>query len=335
MPHLILEKDILEQIFIKRDQFPNVIEYFKKDLFGVNLICDYDSEDELKEAFYSNPLIEFIVDNISTITFNANLKKSILDETLFNELGEKNVFIIDINNKSVKKLEDERCYLFFNFEQLIYFDEILAKYKQTKILKVTKDNSLPSHLIFENWNSLSFCFENMNSLIIFDRYILKETTQCKLNDNILKLIDELAKSKYDITLTIISEFLDSNDFNKKYDAVYGYIEDNKYSITINLINHVKSLYPRNFEGFHSRYMLSNYFYIISTDSFNYFKPCGSIINSADLIVNFNIFHDNNILFKKEIKSITEYLAKVENNINNPSDKLKLMYKPSKFNPLLN
>lgn len=335
MSHLILEKKILDQIFILSDELNNVTEFIKKHLLGFNLICDYGSEEELKEDLFENPLIEFIIENINSITYKSDLKKSINNNLLFNEIGEKNIFLLDIDDLSVNSLKQNHPYLFYNGENLVEFETYLDNNKSIRILKVTKDKNLPKDLKFENWNNLNFCLDNVNSIIIFDNYILKESISCKLNDNIIKLINEIGNCKFKISLTIITELKDDVDFEFKYDYIIKYIKYKSFNIEFNLINHKKHFYPRDFEGFHSRFILTNYYYIISTDSMSYFKPNGKIINSADLIITSNLFKDGKQLYLKEINSIKEYFAKINNNVNNPSKELKLMYKPYKNNPLLN
>jgi len=335
MSHLILEKDLLDEIFVLSENFQNVIEFIKQHLFGFDLICDFKSEEELKESFNENPLIEFIIENINSIKYNPNLKNDIISNVIFDKIGENNIFLICIDTLSINKIKRVKPYLFYNQDNLIDFDKFLAQNNNTKILKVSKDQTIPSDLVFQNWTNLDFCFKNINSLIILDNYILSESKSCTLQDNFLSLLDEISKSKYELFLTIITEFKDFEDLNSKYNSINKYIKDNNYKIEINLINHQKHFYPRDFEGFHSRFILSNYYYIISTDSFSYFKPNGKIINSADLIISCNLFKSGNILFRKELKSINEYFKKIVNDDQSPSKLLKLMYHPTKINPLLN
>lgn len=334
MGALILEREILDNIFVLNDKLINLTEYIKTNLFGLDLICDYESEEALREDLLNNPLLDFIIEDIRSIKYKKDLKNLILNDEIFDHIKENNVFLINCHTDKLTDLREKFCYHFYNSDTLLEFEKILDEVKNTQILKVTKDTTIPKELIFNNWIHISPCFSKMNSLIIFDKYILKETDLCKLKDNIFKIISEIGKSKFKINLMIITDFLDNVEMNKKYDLVNNYIKEKEYNITMTLVNHSKSFYPRDFEGFHSRFMLSNYFYIISTDSFNFFKPNGKVINSCELIINCNLIKNNRTLFKKEIKSLNDYLSRINNNPTNPSDKLKLMYKNHKTNPLL-
>jgi hypothetical protein len=336
MPSFIIQKDVIDELFIREDEYSEFINFIKNDFFGYTLICDFKSPEEYFTHSNENPLLEIISDKIRNIIYNTNLENDLLNDNIFKNLGERNIFLTNLTENECEKLNSKFGYIFMNIENLNQVWNLFTETSNGKNYKVTSERNVPDKYRMDNWNKLKIYFKNTKSIIIFDRYILGDKTNQKIVDNLFPLLDVICENSTTKTkkLSIITEFT-KDDISQKYSIIETYIKLKKYNIEINLINHCKSFYPRNFEGLHSRLILTNYLHFMCLDSFNFFKSNGQINNVADLFINFNLCEKFKFSYEKDLNDIKLYISKIVNNPEHPSESNKIMFLKNKNNPLLN
>lgn len=322
IPTLILDKDILDDLYIRESEFTTFIDFLKKNFRNYNLIINHTNQDDLEVHCDENPLIEIILDKIENIIYISDLKETLKNKKINKLCSKRTIIICDLDDIDCNNLLEETGLLHFNLNTLKtcdFFDKILI----TRSFKVTKNTSIPNENRFKSWNDITQYIKYCNSLIIFDKYIYTDKSNQKLKNNLFKFIESLTLiNKKDIDLTIISEF-NNDDIVKYYDITYAFFKSKGINnITLNLIHHSKAFYPRDFEGLHSRFILTNYLHIFSSDSFNYFKDNGKFNNLADIDIKLNMSTQNRYSYETDLESIKTYASKLSND---PSAK-NLCYK---------
>ncbi|HEU4791753.1 MAG TPA: hypothetical protein VFS71_18860 [Flavobacterium sp.] len=342
MMTLIAQKQFLDDLYICDNNDSNTKDFssfLKTDFFGYNLVCDFKDINEYLEASKLNPFWELLMDKYDNIFFNSKLNEEIQMDEFYENLGEQNIFLIDNGSDICDRMMSERGYIFLSIDNISTKWEKFRKCNEGIHLKITNSNIIPEEQKLNSWEKISdYCFP-INNAIIFDRYLLKNKTDQKLENNLFPFLSKLSQkntTKKPLKITLITEFEDYECIKVSYSKIENFLTDNNYNnIIFNIVKHVKALYPRNFEGLHSRFILTNYFHFRCDDSFNYFKRNGKINNDADLRISFNLSSKHKHFFEKELTDIKMYLEKIINNPDNPSQNLKILYLKDKSNSLLN
>ena len=319
MPNLIATKDFIDGLFVEYDKNNNTIDlstFIKEDFFGYDLICDFKTIEDYKLAAKENPIWESMMDKYDGSSLNQNLKKDIYEGRFYQNLDEHNIFLVDLPEEQCDKLISEKGYLYIQLSNISKNWDSIRRIRNQLKLKVTLDNKIPQQMRFDCWSKITSLKIPLTSIVIFDRYILGDESNQKLNDNLYKVLSglcnlpELTKK---VNLTIISEFKSDKDILNAYDKLSKYLVSIGISnIKLNIIKHHKRNYPEDFEGLHYRLIITNYFKVKCDDSFNFFKQNGKINNDADLYVTFNLDSSNKPFFEKELNDIKRYLGKLKN-----------------------
>lgn len=342
MVSLIVQNEFLEDLFLlsnnNNNEIDSFIKFIQHELYGYRLICDFEKIEEYIKASEENPIWELIADKTSSISFNKNLKEDLKNSNFYNSIGEHNIVLTTNSKNDVERLMTETGYAFFSIDNI---DSEWPKFRSCRNglqFKITNDNIIPTDARLDCWSKLSKYSTPLNSIVIFDKFIMKDKSNQKMKDNLypfLELLTKQNKTTKPIQITIISEF-DNDCIKEKHKGVIDYLKSKGIdNIALNIIKHHKAFYPADFEGLHSRFVLTNYFHYKCDDSFNFFKSNGKINNDADLRINFNLVKKNQHFFQKEVKDLKYYISKIKNDQNCPLPQYRLMYYPDNQNYLLN
>jgi len=333
-PMFILQKEVVEDLFIREDEFKSFLKFIKKKFRDYTLITNFIDEDEFFKYSKENPLLEILIDKFDQIKFKNDLSTLITNKTILKKLSKRTIVLSDVNDSICNDYLNNYGCLFFNLNLLsdwsLYEDII-----KSKSLKVTGDKKYPINLRFTEFKDLTKYFQFCNTLIIFDKYIFEDKTDQRLKNNLYKLLEEILTDKTKMEITIISEFHE-DEIIKHYDSLNEYLKLKKFNnYSINLIHHTKAFYPRKIEKLHSRFILSNYIHIRSNDSFNFFKDNGEFNNLGDIDIMFNLTTENSFSYLKDLNTTQIYISKLKNELNCSKKNLRITYYENKLNSLFN
>jgi hypothetical protein len=274
------------------------------------------------------------MDKLDSITFIENLEEILIANKISNYCSLRTVVLCNLDDAHCNSQLEKSGILYFNMNNLREWNSI-AEITYSKSLKVSCDANIPNNYKFSGWNDLAKHLKYCGSIVIFDRYIFSDTSNKRLANNLYPFIETiLLNNKNHVFLTIISEF-ENEMISTHHDLLENYLKRKGLnSFTLNLIHHTKAFYPRNFEGIHSRFILSNYVHILSNDSFNFYKENGSFNNLADVDIKLCLTTSNKFSYQKDLENIRTYISKTKNEPNSPSSVLKCTFFRSKSNPLL-
>lgn len=342
MKHLITEQKFFEDLLncTKCENTEDLIDFLKTDFFGYDLICDFNDIDEYRLASETNPLWEIIMDKYDNIIFNSSLSMDIQNDNLYESLSEHNIFLLDKNVEECSKLSKNRGYIYLCIENISTQWKKFSSLSKGLHFKATNSNLIPSDQKLDNWSKLNSYLTPLTSVIIFDKYILKDGTSKKLRNNLFPLLNLICQNSNNLQkplhISIVTEFDNHSSIEASHQILKNYLLQNNFNnVHINIAKHSKSLYPRDFEGLHSRFILTNYVHFRCDDSFNFFKPNGKINNDADLRVDFNMSKKHRHFFKKDLLDIKKYFTKLINNPDHPDPNMKITYYQDYNNHLLN
>ncbi|WDF68678.1 hypothetical protein PQ465_20580 [Sphingobacterium oryzagri] len=329
----VLQKEILEELYVREDEFKSFLSFLKSHFRDYTLITDFVDESDFISSAEENPLLELLVDKFTNIEYISDLASYFEDEKFKTLFSQRTIVLSAVNDEICNEYLNAKGVLFFNLGLLknweIYSDIILSK-----SLKVTKDSSIPRDLRFVDFQDLCRFFKYCNSLIIFDRYVFGDKSNQKLVHNLYILIENILTVIPNAELMIISEFK-GDEIVKNYNLLNNHLKSKGLlGYSLKLIHHSKAFYPRKFEGLHSRFILSNYIHIISHDSFNFFKEDGSFNNLTDIDIKFNLTNQNNYSYVKDLATVKTYLSKIKNEPNCGNPELKVTYCKDKFSALI-
>lgn len=252
-------------------------------IFFNNLYHSKDTEIKLSEKFDKTLDFEIIKDkNIRTIYF--------LNET-------------DENNQ--KKYREKYGFLFgFNDNYLEVFKNLILYTKIRKLVVnkgVMKNVSINEKFIFSNWENLNDYFTPLTDIVIIDRYIFSENLEIDdlKNKEKNKYDKELEKNKY---FDVIKKEELLVNFNKSIDLNFLPLiksitskTNSKFNLLIHTIGIKKSrndlvfkiieeklkvakidcnlsiVFSSDYNNDHDRAIITNYLWVESGDTFNYFK----------------------------------------------------------------
>lgn len=332
---LVLQKEIIDDLFIRQDEFEPFIKFLKKNFRNYDLIVNHVNDDEFKLHSQENPLIELLLDKLDSITFIENLEDILKENKISNYCSLRTVVLCNLDDAHCNNQLEKSGILYFNMNSLGKWNSI-SEIIYSKSLKVSSDSNIPNNYKFSGWSDLAKHLKYCNSILIFDRYIFGNKSNQRLVNNLYPLIENiLVNNKNHVNLTIISEF-ENKMITTHHDLLQNHLKDKGLNnFTVNLIHHTKAFYPRNFEGIHSRFIISNYVHILSNDSFNFFKENGSINNLADVDIKFSLTTMNKFSYQKDLENIKTYISRTKNEPNSPNSVLKYTFFKTKINPLLN
>lgn len=343
MKHLIAEKKFISDLISspKCETMLDFIEFLKNDFFGYDLICDFSNVDEYQSASIDNPLWELLLDKYNNIKFVPTLSNEIKDDSFYTTIGEQNIFLTDHSLQVCDDLRLERGYIYMNVSNLSVHWENFKNFHTAGVhFKITNSTLIPNNQKLDCWTKLNNFLSPLTSLIFFDKYILEDKANQKMTDNLFPILDLVCRNsdrlKKPLNITIITELKSRSNIEDYHSKINSYLHENNYSnVQLNIIKHNKAYYPANFEGLHSRFILTNYFHFKCDGSFNFFKQNGKINVDTDLRIDFSLSKKHRHFYKKELNDISEYVRRLTNNPSHPNFDMKFMYYNNSQNYLFN
>uniref|UniRef100_UPI004048F49D hypothetical protein n=1 Tax=Flavobacterium sp. TaxID=239 RepID=UPI004048F49D len=329
----ILQKAVVDDLFIREDEFKSFLKFIKKHFRNYTLITDFQNEEEFMKHSNENPILELLLDKFKKIKYITNLKSLLEDKSILNHTSNRSIVISNIADNICNDYLDNHGLLFFNLTLLkkwSLFDDVIF----SKSIKVTHDAAYPNNLRFSNFIDFTKYLKYCTSLIIFDKFLFEDKTDQKISKNLYPFIESVLKSNDKMEIMVISEFKDEKIL-QYHENLHNHLTNKGFSnYKLNLVHHYKAFYPRKFEGLHSRFILSNYLHIRSNDSFNFFKDNGDFNNLADIDIKLNLTTENSFSYTKDLEAVKVYLSKIKNEENCPNKNLKVTFCKNKTNNLL-
>lgn len=340
---LIVEADFITNLFINLnngcENTDDLYRFLTADFRDYTLICDFKDIDEYQKASSENPIWELILDKIDKIVFDKNLQTKLDNDKFYKKIGEHNLFLTNLNKDTCQTLTDERGYLYFCTDNIKDNWNVFRQCKNSFKLKVTHSKLIPDPIKLDTWEKIEKFSHPLTSIVIFDKYILKDSSNQKMIDNICPLLEKILGKKpalKTINITVITELKTTEKFKEKHELISEWLKKKGIeNFSLNIIKHHKRLYPSDFEGLHSRFILTNCFHVSATDSFNFFKSNGKVNNDVDVIFNFSFRKENAFFYKKELNDLRRYVSSLSNNPTSMDEECKETYFPSKDNYLFN
>jgi len=330
----ILQKEVVDDLFIREDEFKTFLKFIKKNFRNYTLITDYADEKQFIEHSLENPILEILIDKFDRIKYIPNLKLLLENKGILNQTSKRSIVISNISESICDDYLNNHGLLFFNLTSLKnwkLYDDVIS----SKSIKVTKSTNYPNNLKFSNFNDFTKYLKYCNSLIIFDKFLFENKTDQKIVNNLYPLIESVLKTNKTMEIMIISEFKDEM-IKQHYNAINSHLSKKGFSnFNISLVHHHKPFYPKKFEGLHSRFILSNYLHIRSNDSFNFFNDRGDFNNLADIDIALNLTSENSYSYERDLDAVKIYINKIKNEGNCPNKTLRVTYYLDKVNSLLN
>ncbi|MFH1121911.1 MAG: hypothetical protein V1775_18985 [Bacteroidota bacterium] len=361
MLELVLDKAFVDTFHLaykdNEEYADDFTRYFLKHLHLCKLVTNYRDMDELMKAARRNPLLEMIVERIPKVEFKPDFNNEI-DSPGFPIIGSPMKLILSGQENEICDHRRKRFGLeYINPENLkdrwpLYYS------RRTDInKKTTTDSELPAEVRFDSWERFKPFIHPLNAVIIIDFYLLnwerEDEFNNNLNNNIIPLLENLlaeASTEVPVNISFISEFKDrppkrqAERVNKSKHLLESAIKKiTTKPFKLNLIVHNKQNYPRDYQEFHDRIIITNYFYINCGAGFNISskQPGIGIFNSTGKIG--KIRHNSEIQFRsilniqnywtafKDLKQLDIYCEKLENYPNLPD---YLNFLPEKENRLM-
>lgn len=281
---------------------PAVLEGVQDRLYSLiywnaNLILD-TTKDELIQEFKDHPYFLRLVNHVNQGICKVAIAKGVfqaLQVTTEQNSVKHDIFLGGLD-------EDFICYLRAKQGAIAISScdesEEVQQYLQSGEEFINQDISRWSDVIPKELPS--------NSLIICDRYLLK--SQRNWRPNLIKILELILPQTLDCTFDIlILAMFPSN----KAEAIH---------IARQLHHTIKQIRPEMSmnvcianSNIHSRWIISNYFYLVSTHSFDFFYENGGLKHSKkDDSVVLGFFSDDNKKFRiasKKLESVSSVLSR--------------------------
>lgn len=362
MLELILDKEFANKFlhaYSGNDEYvDDFLKYFIRNLQKLKLISNYlDIEDFMNQA-KDNAFLELIIESNPELIFRADLLTQI-DSPEFPVTGSPFKLVLTGEDIETCTRRRKRFGLeFFNLANLSDRWHLYYSHRRDIYKKTTDDTEIPDDFRFDSWNKFKPFNHPLNAVIIVDFYLLywdkEEELKSNLENNIIPLIENLlsqSASEIQTEITFISEFKDRppRKQEERVKRSLYLIEDAIKKITthdfkLNIIVHHRRNIPSDFQAFHDRIIITNYFYINCGAGFS-IQARKAGVNIFDKLGNiFKIRHNTEIQFRsifniqnfwtafKDLKQLDIYCKRLENHPGLPD---YVNYCPTKLNRLLN
>ena len=361
MLELFLDRTFVDNFhtaFVETDEYAeDFYKYFIKNLQNFKLITNYTDLDELMQCAINNPLLELIVERIPVIENQHNFDALIGSSDFLQNGSPIKLILSGDNNTQCINHRKRFGFDYINPSNLkdrwfLYFS------RRTDInKKTTNDPEIPYDFRFDSWECTKPFAHPINALIIVDFYLLnwerEEDLHNSLTSNIIPLLEIIlseASEEVPVNISFVSEFKDrppkkqAERVNISRQLIENAIKKiTKTPFNLNLIVHNKQNYPKDFQEFHDRIIITNYFYINCGAGFNISsKKSGiGVFDKSGKIS--KIRHNSEIQFRsilniqnywtafKDLKQLDIYCKRLENHPGLPD---YVNFIPDKANRLL-
>lgn len=350
--------DNFHTAFIESDEYADdFYKYFIRNLQKFKLITNYADIEDLMQEAKDNPLLELIIERIPVIEYDQNFDV-LIDSPGFPQNGSPIKLILSGDNNTQCINRRKRFGLeYLNPSNLkdrwpLYFS------RRTDInKKTTNDPEIPDDFRFDSWDCIKPFAHPINAIIIVDFYLLcwerEDELINNIKNNIAPLLEVLlleASTEVPINITFISEFKDKppkkqvervKTSRQQIEAAIGKITSRPFNL--NILVHNKRNYTTDFQEFHDRIIITNYFYINCGAGFNIgSRKAGVGVFDKPGKIN-KIRHNSEIQFRsilniqnywtafKDLKQLDIYCKRLENHPGLPD---YVNFLPDKINRLL-
>lgn len=361
MLELVLDRAFVNNFynaFIENDEYADdFYKYFIRNLQKFKLITNYSDIDELMQQAKVNPLLELIIERIPVIEYQQNFD-FLLDSPAFPQNGSPIKLVLSGDNNTQCINRRKRFGLEYINPSNLKNRWPLYYSRRTDINKKTSnDSEIPADFRFDSWDCIKPFVHPLNAIIIVDFYLLnwerEDEFTNNMNNNIVPLLESMlveASTDVPVNISFISEFKDRppikqaervNISRQLLEAAIKKITTKPFNL--NLIVHNKQNYPRDYQEFHDRIIITNYFYINCGAGFN----IGSKQSGIGIFSNTGkigkIRHNSEIQFRsilniqnywtafKDLKQLDIYCKKLDNHPGLPD---YLNFSPDKKNRLM-
>jgi len=354
MLELVLDKEFINTFHLayngNEEYVDDFRKYFIKNMQKLKLVSNYIDIEDIKSQAKDNPLLELIIERIPTLDFRSDLLTQI-DSQDFPVTGSPFKLVLTGENTETCNKRRKRFGLeYLNPSNLSDRWKLYFSQRTDISRKTTLDAEIPDEYKFDSWDKFKSFSHPLNSVIIIDFYFLAWKTKNELDinmrNNILPLLEKLmveASDEVPVEILILSEINDKSptptqnnrviESQQKIEVGLKLLTKKKFSL--NIIVHNKMNYPRDFEAFHDRAVITNFFYIESGKGFNLFRGTGRdnrVDGNTEVKFRFIFNPQNFYTVFKDLKNLGIYCEKIENNPGRPD---YLNYCPQKTNRLLN
>lgn len=287
----------------------------------------------------SQLFVDFDIEKITTLSATNHLIKTLIKGS--NRQGQKSditpmpnffaennfgnvyppnsIFLLDKTEQECLTLSNQFGMIFLNKDTLASKSKLLFSWA---LYNVTKDTKAIQ--CFKNWKELQNFKHPFNAMIVVDNYILDEQ---KGIDNLKGILESYLPDKLeniDFHLTIITSHQvvnrKTNVKTNKYDLQNKYDND-LHSIVQSLNKSYKvniSLISIDSDKNHDRNIFTNYFWLHSGHSFDYFNSKGEVTNPTNLMI-FPIFYQNEKMGNNQnsvYEAIYQHLSEIKGIVDN-------------------
>jgi len=354
MLELVLDKEFINTFHLayngNEEYVDDFCKYFIKNLQKLKLVSNYIDIEDIKTQAKDNPLLELIIERIPTLDFRSDLLTQI-DSPAFPITGSPFKLVLTGENTETCNNRRKRFGLeYMNPSNLSDRWKLYFSQRTDICRKTTQDIEIPDEYKFDSWEKFKSFSHPLNSAIIIDFYLLAWKTRDELDknmrNNILPLLENLlaeASTEVPVEILIVSEINDKFpiptqnqrviESQQKIDASLKLLTKKQFNL--NIIVHNKMNYSRDFEAFHDRSIISNFFYIESGKGFNLFRDIGRnrrVDGNTEVKFRFIFNPQNFYSVFKDLKNLEIYNQKLENSPGLPDH---LNFYPHKVNRLLN
>lgn len=254
------------------------------NLFTANTYLVLDKEVD----YMQNPYLKKLILKDSKLKNKVSLaiRSDLFEEENYLSMSANTVFIMNENKEICKKLEENYGMLFISRENMFERAKILFSWA---LYNVTKNEKAINK--FKNWGELQNFRHPLNAMVVVDNFIL-DTDKSK--DNLIDLLNnflphKLEKQIFDLTIITNNQKRSNNTDKQKYNLNNKYKEidaeiRNLRSYQINI-----SLIIVDADKNHDRNIFTNYFWLHSGHSFDYFSEKSRVTNPTNLMI-FSVFY---------------------------------------------
>ena len=284
---LAFEKENAEDVFIWNNWYTLIVDKSQ-------LCVDFDIE-KITTLSATNHLIKTLIKGSNRQGQKSDITPmpNFFAENNFGDVYPPNsIFLLDKTEQECLTLSNQFGMIFLNKDTLASKSKLLFSWA---LYNVTKDTKAIQS--FKNWKELQKFKHPFNAMIVVDNYILDEQKGLENLKNIIEnyLPEKLENTDFHLTIITSHQTVNRKTNKKipKYNLQDKYDNDlhsmvkslNKpYKINISLIS-IDS--DKN----HDRNIFTNYFWLHSGHSFDYFSPKGEVTNPTNLMI-FPIFYQN-------------------------------------------
>jgi hypothetical protein len=218
------------------------------------------------------------------------------------------LFFVELSKSDCQTCKQKFGYVYLNSQNIDDEWKIFDSERENTRLTVTKSPDLPISLKFDNWAKLQEFQHPLNTILLFDNYILQERTKRDgslkygLNDNIKPLLKNLlGNCQLDISLEIIIFSQEIQLFNSSapnqieliYNDLVNYITAQfpQLNFKLSLVKYDQMLYRSiRADLEHDRFLITNYFSLKCGGGFDLFDKNNRINRRTEIELNFNFDH---------------------------------------------